>query len=86
MVGLPPLCARAALCLVVGEWLLSPTPPEAFGTAANGRRYVRRHQLDVIANARETTLSAHRPRDILQLATVWTARSGHWHSVGGASN
>ena len=27
-----------------------------YETAANGRRYVRRHQLEVIANARETRL------------------------------
>ena len=28
----------------------------SYETAANGRRYVRRHQLEVIANARETRL------------------------------
>ena len=26
-----------------------------YATAANGRRYVRRHQLEVIANARDTS-------------------------------
>jgi len=28
-----------------------------YATAANGRRYVRRHQLEVIANARDSRLT-----------------------------
>ena len=38
----------------VAQMMLSGRLP--YETAANGRRYVRRHQLDVIANARETRL------------------------------
>ena len=38
----------------VPQMMLSGRLP--YETAANGRRYVRRHQLEVIANARETRL------------------------------
>lgn len=35
-----------------GQLMLADRPP--YETAANGRRYVRRHQLDVITDVRET--------------------------------